>query len=128
MKVLVFGNPLSKIDSSAVKIANKLEGKLPGVDFKRFDAAEDLEREGEELFILDAVVGLERPRLVSLDEIERSSNPISLHGFDLAWSLLLLKKLGRIKRAVIIGVPARQSAAKNKNEVEKLIRTLAKKI
>jgi Ni,Fe-hydrogenase maturation factor len=125
MKVLVFGNPLSKMDSSAVKIAKKLEGKLPGVEFKRFDAAEDLEKEGEELFILDAVVGLVKPRLVTLEEIELSSNPVSLHGFDLAWSLLLLKRLGKIRRAVIIGVPAKKSAKESLPEVERLLRGIA---
>ncbi|MCX6772151.1 MAG: hypothetical protein NTV88_00055 [Candidatus Micrarchaeota archaeon] len=124
MKVLVFGNPLAKIDSAAVKIAKKLGGKMPEIEFKPFDAAEDLEHEGEELFILDAVVGLEKPRLVTLDELELSANPLSLHGFDLMWTLLLLKKLGKIKKATIIGVPAKKPMRDSLPDVERLLKEL----
>jgi len=124
MRVLVFGNPLAKIDSAAVKISEKLEGKMPGIEFVRFDTSEDLENEGEELFILDAVVGLEKPRLIELEELELSAKPLSLHGFDLTWSLLLLKKLGKLKKATIIGVPAKKSVKESLPVVEKLLKKL----
>ena len=124
LRVLVFGNPMAKVDSAAVKIADKLSSKMAGIEFVRFDAAEDLEKEGSELVIMDAVVGLSSPRLITLEELELSSNPISMHGFDLLWSLLLLKKLGKVKKAVIVGVPAKKSAAKNVDAVKKLLLTL----
>ena len=107
MRVLVFGNPLAKIDSAAVKIAKKLDG-MDGVEFVRFDTSEDLENEGSELVILDAVVGLTKPRLIELSELELSERPLSLHGFDLLWTLILLKKLGKVKKATIVGVPAKR--------------------
>lgn len=125
LKVLVFGNPLAKVDSAAVKIADKLSGRMAGIEFVKFDAAEDLEKEGSELVIMDAVVGLSSPRLVTLEEIELSPNPVSLHGFDLAWSLLLLKKLGKVKKATIIGVPAKKSVKESLPEVERLLKKLA---
>ena len=124
MKVLVFGNPIAKIDSAAVKIADKLSGRMAGIEFVKFDAAEDLEKEGSELVIMDAVVGLEKPRIVTLDELELSANPVSLHGFDLMWSLLLLKKLGKVKQATIIGVPAKKSVKESLPEVERLLKKL----
>lgn len=124
MKVLVFGNPIAKIDSAAVKIAALLDGKLPGVQFVRFDAAEDLEKEGSELVILDAVVGLSRPRSIGLEELELTA-PLSLHGFDLGWTLVLLRKMGRVKKATIIGVPARKPVKESLQEVKKLLETLA---
>jgi Ni,Fe-hydrogenase maturation factor len=126
MKVLVFGNPIAKTDSAAVKIADKLSPEMPEIEFKRFDTAEDLEKEGEELVIMDAVVGLSAPRLIELSELELPEQPLSLHGFDLLWSLLLLKKIGKLKKATIIGVPAKQSAAKNVETVRKLLLKLAK--
>ncbi|VVC00981.1 Uncharacterised protein [uncultured archaeon] len=125
--MLVFGNPLAEIDSAAVKIAEKLGGKVAGVDFARFDTAEDLEKEGKALVIMDAVVGLSAPRLIELSELELPEKPLSLHGFDLLWTLLLLKKLGKIRKATIIGVPAKQPAAKNVEAVRKLLLDLAKK-
>ena len=125
MRVLVFGNPLAAIDSAAVKIAARLRGKLPGVQFVRFDAAEDLEKEGSELVILDAVVGLSKPRLIGLEELELTA-PLSLHGFDLGWTLVLLKKMGRVKKATIIGVPAKQPYSKNVEAVKRLLAGLAR--
>jgi Ni,Fe-hydrogenase maturation factor len=121
LRILVFGNPLAKIDSAAVKIAERLEGSMPHVEFVRFDTSEDLENEGPCPVILDAVVSLQKPRLVLLSELEKSANPLSLHGFDLIWSLLLLKKIGKIKSAKIIGVPARQPYAKSLPPVKRLI-------
>jgi len=127
MRVLVFGNPIAEEDSAAVKISEKLAGEMPEVQFVRFDTSEDLEREGARLVILDAVVGLEKPRLVSLDELELSARPLSLHGFDLMWSLLLLKKLGKLESAMIIGVPAKQPYKKNVETVKVLLESVCKK-
>ncbi len=124
MRVLVFGNPLAKADSAAVKIAKKLEGKVAGVEFVRFDTSEDLENEGSELVILDAVVGLEAPRLIDLAKLELSERPLSLHGFDLLWTLILLKKLGKVEKATIIGVPAKKPIKESLPDVEKLLLSL----
>jgi len=125
MRVLVFGNPIAKIDSAAVKIAKALEGQMPQCEFVRFDTSEDLEGEGKDIVILDAVVGLSKPRLVKMSELEKSANPLSLHGFDLIWNLLLLKKLGILRTATIVGVPAKQPYTKNVDAVRKLLLRLA---
>ena len=127
MRVLVFGNPIAREDSAAVKAAEKLQGKIKGVEFVYFDTSEDLEKEGKEIVVLDAVVGLSSPRLVELSELELSERPLSLHGFDLLWSLLLLKKLGKIKKATIIGVPAKKPIKESLPEVEKLLLELAQR-
>jgi len=124
MRVLVFGNPLAKVDSAAVKVAKKLEGTLPAAKFVRFDTSEDLEREGKELVIMDAVVGLSKPRLIGLEELELSERPLSLHGFDLLWTLLLLKKLGKVKKATIVGVPAKKPVSESLPEVKRLLLSL----
>ena len=124
MKILVFGNPLAAADSAAVRAAKKLDGKIPGVSFVRFDTAEDLEKECPSLLILDVVVGLAKPRLVSLRELELAAKPLSLHGFDLTWNLLLLRKLGRLKEAAIIGVPPKMPLGQSLPAIEKLIKEL----
>lgn len=121
MRVLVFGNPIAKADSAAVRIAGRLSGKMAGIEFVRFDTSEDLEKEGSEPIILDAVMGLEKPRIIELPELELSARPLSLHGFDLLWTLLLLKKLGKIRGAKIIGVPAKRSAKESLPEVRRLL-------
>ncbi|MEM4555104.1 MAG: hypothetical protein QXT25_04625 [Candidatus Anstonellaceae archaeon] len=123
-RVLVFGNPLALHDSAAIKIARKLSSKIKDVEFVHFDTSEDLEKEGDKVAILDVVVGLKEPRIVKIDELELSDAPLSLHGFDLAWNLLLLKKIGKLKEAVIIGVPPTKPLS-HIQKVEKLIRKLA---
>jgi Ni,Fe-hydrogenase maturation factor len=127
MRVLVFGNPIAKADSAAVRIANRLAKEIPDIQFVCFDTSEDLEKEGSEPIILDAVIGLEKPRLIALSELELSAPPLSLHGFDLMWTLILLKKLGKIRGAKIIGVPARQPYSKNVAAVKKLLLGMAEK-
>lgn len=122
VKVLVFGNPLAKVDSAAVKIAEKLKG-TPNIEFVRFDTAEDLEKEGSNPVILDTVIGIKIPRLVELNELELSK-VFSLHDFDLGWNLTLLKKLGKIKSATVIGVPP-ESPEKNLQAVKQLLLSLA---
>ncbi|MCX8197944.1 MAG: hypothetical protein N3F07_01985 [Candidatus Micrarchaeota archaeon] len=124
MRVLVFGNPAAKEDSSAVEIAKRLEGKMPGVEFVLFDTAEDLEKEGPAPVILDVVFGLKAPKIVRLGQLEKPANPISLHGFDLIWSLLLLKKIGKLRSATIIGVPP-GSPSKSIAKVEKILRKVS---
>jgi Ni,Fe-hydrogenase maturation factor len=124
MKVLVFGNPLAAMDSAAVKIAARLDKSMPGIEFVRFDTAEDLEAECPRLLILDVVVGLSKPRLVTLHELELAAKPLSLHGFDLTWNLLLLKKLGRLKEATIIGVPSKMPMGQSLPAIERLIKKI----
>ncbi len=123
IRVLVFGNPLLEKDSSALQIANSLEASLPGVQFARFDTSEDLEKEGENLVILDSVLGIKTPRFIKLQELHLQK-PHSLHDFDLGWNLLLLKKLGKLKTAAIIGVPAKKPTNKCIAETKKLILSL----
>ncbi|MEM4348368.1 MAG: hypothetical protein QXN37_02255 [Candidatus Anstonellaceae archaeon] len=123
LRVLVFGNPLALQDSAAIKIAKRLSSRLREVEFVPFDTSEDLEKEGERITLLDVVIGLKEPRVVKIDELELADAPLSLHGFDLLWNLLLLKKLGKLKEAIIIGVPPKKPLTHIK-KVEKLIKSM----
>jgi len=107
MRVLVFGNPMHGKDSLALRLAKRLEKKLLDFQFIPFDTAEDLEgeaSEGKELVILDAAKGIRKPTLLRLPDLQLQKS-YSLHDFDLAWNLALLKKLGKIKDAKIIALP-----------------------
>ncbi|MEM3060585.1 MAG: hypothetical protein QXW70_03425 [Candidatus Anstonellales archaeon] len=123
-RILVFGNPLFKDDSIAIQTARFLQKKLPEFHFVPFDTSEDLEKEGKDLLILDTVIGIRSPRLVSLDELSLKK-PYSLHDFDLAWTLLLLKKLKKLEKATIIGLPARPPTKKTYQQIIKLLRSLS---
>jgi Ni,Fe-hydrogenase maturation factor len=106
MKILVFGNPAVQKDSAALELVADLKAKFPHIVFKEFDAVEDLEDEGQNLIILDTVLGISSPRIFEGVGSFVDSPTYSMHDFDLPIYLKLLKKLGKVKKAKVIGVPA----------------------
>lgn len=111
-RVLVFGNPLVEKDSVPLKIIGRLREKFPEVEFVEFDAAEDLEREGGELLIIDAVDGIDDVRVLGLEDVDKIMAPkaYSMHDFDLGVTLKLLKKMKMIDSVAVIGVPTTMGA------------------
>jgi len=121
MKILVFGNPLVKEDSLPLRILPKLREKFPSIEFKEFDTAENLEEEGRDLVILDAAKGIDD--VILLDGIEniRLSSRYSMHDFDLAITLRLLKKMDVIDSVKIIAVPADYEEKEAVEEIGRII-------
>jgi len=108
MKVYVFGNPLLKSDSLPLKILPRLKKILPLIDFQVTDPNENFPPQKEKnLIILDTVFGIKKPTIFDLDDLlnNKEKTPISPHDYDLLTHLLLLKKLKRIEKAIIIGIP-----------------------
>lgn len=105
MKVLAFGNPLVKQDSIALDLLPALKEKFPQVEFKEFDVAEDLEREGRDLVILDTAQGIQETVLLTDLNALAEGKPYSMHDFDLNITLKLLKKMRKIDSVKIIAIP-----------------------
>jgi Ni,Fe-hydrogenase maturation factor len=122
-KILVFGNPLVREDSLPLQLLPLLHKEFPSIEFKEFDSAEELERESPVVWIIDSVKGIKKVELIEdLERIElQPRTPFSLHDFDLAHSLKLLKKLGLLKEAKIFGVPVSYPKKKAFAELKKLI-------
>ena len=104
-KILIFGNPLVTKDSLPLKLIDDLRNEFPHVEFKEFDSIEEIQNEGEPLYILDSVEKIKKVMIISdLDQL--ATNKIySVHDFDLATILKILKKLNMIQKIIIIGVP-----------------------
>ncbi len=125
MKILVFGNPLVSKDSIALQILPELKKRFPNIEFAEFDAVEDLEKEGPEVIILDAVEGIEKCELFTdLSLLQKTSRNVSMHDFDLGQTLLLLQKMGLIKKATIIGIPTNYKPKKALDESSRLIQKI----
>ena len=102
IKILVFGNSLVEEDKIALEIMPVLRKKFPSIQFVEFDAVEEIQEHGKDLVIIDAVKGLEKIRVIeNLDLIETDSI-VSMHDFDLAYNLKLMKKVGLIDSVKII--------------------------
>ncbi len=122
MKIYVFGNPLLREDRTAIKIARKLAKKFPEIEFKEFDVVEDLE-EGNTLYLMDVVKGLEEVKIIeNFDSIE-TKKIFSLHDYDLSYEIKLLKKIGKIKKVFLIGIPF----GKSEKEIEPQIHLILRK-
>ncbi len=104
-KILVFGNPWVEKDSLPLKLLPRLRAAFPEIEFKEMAPEEDLHEEGRALCILDAVEGIERAQVI--EDLGRLAlvRPVSLHFFDLAHNLKLLKAAGYLDSAKIFGVP-----------------------
>lgn len=106
-KIYIFGNPLIKEDNLPLKLIDKLKKKFPKIDFITTDPNENFPPKGEKnLIILDTVKGIKKPMILDLDDFEnKKKTPVSTHDYDLLLHLLLLKKMKKINKVRIIGLP-----------------------
>lgn len=124
--ILVLGNPLEERDKAAISLLPKLREKFPKINFLHFDPTEELPEEiNKELVIIDTVDGINK--VTKFDETNHwSRSPrMTLHDYDLPVELGILKKLGKIRRAVIIGVPANKTEEKIFKDLEKILQSLS---
>jgi hypothetical protein len=122
MKVSLFGNPDMAVDSLPVELKLKLEKRFPEIDFVVQDPNElDLpDSNMNRWIIIDTVAGLDKVRLVTIDEIAPPETRATVHDFDLASHLLLVKKMNQNIDIQIIGVPMgnnKQTALKNVSNI-----------
>lgn len=104
-RFLVFGNPMVGRDSMPLKLIGKLRERFPDMEFVEFDPNENLEREGRDLNIIDAIEGIDSVVMITDIEEIQDSPRVSMHDFDLGYSLKLLKKLKLIDSVRIFGIP-----------------------
>lgn len=107
--IYIFGNPLLHFDSLPIQLTPELAKTFPDFNFVIRDPNENLHPENGELIIIDTIMGIDKITIIDdinqIDKIE-SSPAYSLHDFDLGFNLKLLKKIGELKKVIIIGVPS----------------------
>ncbi len=118
----MFGNPLVEKDSLALKLLPGLRRAFPGIEFKEMVPEEDLQEEGRDLAILDVVEGLRQAAVIEEVGKLHLVKKVSLHFFDLAHNLQLLKAAGMIDRVKIFGVPMGLAEAEALRQVSALIK------
>jgi len=79
--------------------------------------------EGNTLYLMDVVKGLEEVKIIeNFDSIE-TKKIFSLHDYDLSYEIKLLKKIGKIKKVFLIGIPF----GKSEKEIEPQIHLILRK-
>jgi hypothetical protein len=122
MKVYVFGNPDVNIDSVAIKAASCLKNKIPQVNFVFVTPNTDLSFSGSHPVILDTVSGIKKVTVINdLDSFVLPPRS-TVHDFDLGFQLKYLKKLGKLNKITIIGLP--QTGKINYRRIQSILRKL----
>ena len=104
MKISVFGNPDLKEDNAGIKLIPWLKQKYPEAEIKIEDPVESL-KPVDDWIIVDACAGINKiTEFEDLDKFE-AARRVSVHDYEVAMELKLLKKLGKIKKLKIIAVP-----------------------
>lgn len=104
-RIYILGNPLVKKDSLPRKITLLLEKKFPSFDFIRYDPTEDLPENLNHFIAIDIVEGISKVKVFKSSDEFLPPPRFSAHDFDAYHNLLLYKKLGKIAKFTIIGLP-----------------------
>jgi Ni,Fe-hydrogenase maturation factor len=108
MKIYVFGNQDEVSDKKAFEVMDALKDKLSEIEWVVVKPNEDLPFAGEdEVVLMDVVQGLKAPRLIEDEELNQIAiGPrMTAHDFDLGWQIKYLKKLGKLGRVRLVGLP-----------------------
>jgi hypothetical protein len=109
MTVYIVGNPAVRTDS----LPSTLVPYLQDYNLVVIDPTESFIPE-EGSVIIDTVLGLDEVKLFrNLDDFSLSPQ-VSVHDYDLLLHLRLLRKLGKIRRVAVIGIPPHAKAAPRK--------------
>lgn len=108
MKIYVFGNQDIQEDNLALKVANRLRDKIENIEFITVKPNEDLPFIGENnIVIMDIIQGIDKIEIVDEKDLDKLvlSPRNSVHDFDLGFQLKYLKKLGKLGKITIVGLP-----------------------
>ena len=117
--VFVFGNEFLEEDNFAFKVGKKMENKFNMVYCRSPD--EILEHNNKSVIILDVIKNIDKPVIIKDISKLNTRKIISLHDFDVAFFLKIMKEIGIKKNIKIIGIPPKGSVDEIAKEVERWI-------
>lgn len=124
-----FGNEFISIDSLAKQIVSDIERDniFPDVEFIYAITPEELFAEsGKNIYIIDVVSNIKSVLLIEDIDYLTTLDIKTLHDFDLAYFLKIMKKIGQISEVKIIGIPQKGDLRLIKKDVIRIISYLKK--
>lgn len=114
--IYIFGNELLDFDNLPIKLVPELKNAFPAINFIIQDPNENIKftrrsfsvggpAENGELIIIDTVVGIKKVTIINDIKKLETEKIYSMHDFDLAFNLKLLKKISQLGKLTIFGVP-----------------------
>jgi len=104
MEIWIFGNPDLPEDNLPIKLFPVLQKTYPQHKFILQDPLDEWQMP-EGLFIIDTIKGLDKVEVFeSLEQCEKTPN-VTMHDYDLLTNLAFLKKLGKLPKFKIFGLP-----------------------
>jgi len=115
----VFGNEYLESDSFAKEMAEELKEKARITCCTTPDLL--LDAEEEEIIILDVIKNVKETTVITDAAQLKINKLVSMHDFDLAYFLELMKQLGMAKKIKIIGIPESGDKKKIVKEIIKYL-------
>lgn len=104
--IYIFGNELLDFDNLPIKLVPELKKLFPNINFIIQDPTENIKpAENGELIIIDTVIGIDKVMVINDIKKLETEKIYSMHDFDLAFNLKLLKKIDQLEKLTIFGVP-----------------------
>ena len=122
MKIYCFGNEFVKDDALAKTIVDDIS--MEDVSFVKCNSPEELLEVKGDIVILDVVKDISEVLLIKDIDQLKDRSIVSLHDFDLAYFLKMLKSLGRVSDITIIGIPMKGDEKAIRRDVIKQISSL----
>lgn len=104
MTIYCIGNLLIKEDSLPLQLLPKLQKEFPDIFCFEMDPTENFIPE-EGSILIDTVQAIKNITVFSSLEKFADASHVSAHDYDLLLHLKLLKKIGKVSRITIIGIP-----------------------
>ena len=122
--IYVLGNPIEPSDQPVVNLIPKLKTSFPHINFVHFDPTEELPLNNKNLTIIDTVIGIKK--VTRFDDARKwqLSPRVTAHDFDLPLTLGISKKLGRINKVTIIGIPLNVNEKRIFEDLKKYLQPL----
>lgn len=108
MRIYVFGNPDFEGDNQVYNIVKIIKKKFPVLEFVEIIPGEDFPLSDKGcITLIDTVEGLDKVEVLDENKIDKLVliKSVSVHDWDLGFQLKYLKKLGKLKKIRIIGIP-----------------------
>jgi Ni,Fe-hydrogenase maturation factor len=108
--VYFFGNENVAEDNAVFEVVNKLKAELNNINFIFINPNEDLPFVDEKyVIILDTVQGIKKIEIITEQDLDKLiiNRSTTAHDYDLGFQLKYLKKLGKLEKIIIIGLPQR---------------------